>query len=97
MNLFKHNGNDYKYIQKFIDNLWEYEQQQPNELGPMSTDAQFVVECLKEEFLGPDWYTVWPGGNGQVNTIILDEILKKHSKVFKKLVKKKRKEIRSKG
>lgn len=59
---------------------------------PPAITAQFAVDCLGEAFLGPDYYITGPCCNAQCNTIILDAILSKYSKTYKKLVKQKRKE-----
>ena len=59
-------------------------------LYPQGTDAQLVVNCLCEVFLGKDWYVVDPICNSQVNTLILDEILYRYCKEYRKLVDKKR-------
>lgn len=64
----------------------------PDELCPPITEPQLVVDCLCDVFLGADWYTALPLNTKQVNTVILDEILRKHSKEFRKLIEEKRKE-----
>ena len=81
---------------KFIENLEKYEQEQ-NQLPvynrniyTTSTNAQLVVNCLCDLFLGEDWYVTDPLSNGQVNTIILDEILYKYSKPYREYIKKRR-------
>lgn len=60
-------------------------------LYPRGTDAQLVVNCLCEVFLGKDWYVVDPIHNSQVNTIILDEILYRYCKGYRKLVNERKK------
>lgn len=84
-----------KNIQKFVDMLYQFEKENPDELFPPETDPQLVVDCLCDVFLGADWYTGMPMSTKQVNTIILDEILKKHSKEYIKIVEEKRKEWKS--
>lgn len=79
-------------IRKFVDILYQFEKENPDELFPPGIEPQLVVDCIRDTFLRADWYTVMPLGTKQVNTIILDEILRKHSKEYKKLVNEKRKE-----
>ena len=81
-----------KSIHKFVDILYQFEKDHPDELCPPETDPQLVVDCLCDVFLGTDWYTSMPLNTKQVNTIILDHILSKHSKEFKHLVEEKRRE-----
>lgn len=78
-------------IQRFVDMLYHFEKNHPDELCPPETEPQLIVNCLCDVFLGADWYTVMPLNTKQVNTIILNEILRKHSKEFNKLVAEKRK------
>ncbi len=66
-------------IRKFVDILYQFEMEHPDELCPPITEPQLVVDCLCDVFLGTDWYTALPLNTKQVNTIILDEILRKHS------------------
>lgn len=87
-----------KSIREFVDILYQFEKEHPDELFPPAIEAQLVVDCLCDVFLGTDWYTELPACTAQVNTIILDRILSKHSKEFRKLIKEKRKEWKtSKG
>ncbi len=79
-------------IKKFVDQLYQFEKEHPDELCPMETDPQFVVDCLCDVFLATDWYTSMPVNTKQVNTIILDHILKEWSKEFRLLVNKKQKQ-----
>lgn len=79
-------------IREFVDILYQFEKEHPDELFLPGIGPDLVIDCLKDTFLGADWYTVMPVGVTQVNTIILCEILTKHSKEFNKLVKEKRKE-----
>lgn len=80
-------------IQQFVDTLYQFEKNHPDELCPPETEPQLIVNCLCDVFLGTDWYTTMPLNTKQVNTIILNEILRKHSREFKKLVAGKRKEM----
>ena len=79
-------------IRKFVDILYQFEMGHPDELYPPAIEPQLVVDCLCDVFLGTDWYTALPLNAKQVDTIILDEILRKHSKEFRKLVEEKQKE-----
>lgn len=81
-----------KSIQTFVDALYQFEKEHPDELCPPETEAQLVIDCLRDVFLGVDWYTVLPGNQKQVNTIILDQILTQYSSEYRKLIEKKRKD-----
>lgn len=57
-----------------------YRRQKAYQIGsknmfPNITEPQEVVNCLKNVFLGEDWYCTDPLCTGQINSIILDEIL----------------------
>ena len=47
---------------------------------PYETDAQEGLNLLVDGLLGEDWYIADPLPNGQVNTYIVYEILKKYEK-----------------
>jgi len=81
-----------KSVQKFVDILYQFERENPDELFPPETNPQLVVDCLCDVFLGTDWQIAMPVNMKQANTIILDKILRMHSKEFRKLVKEKQKE-----
>ncbi len=59
-----------------------------------SIEGQFALDCLSQALLGPDYYIAWPISVGQCNVVILDTILKKYSRDYRRLVKKKQKELR---
>lgn len=63
------------------------------DICPPTTDAQFVVECLCDIFLGEDWCVTFPLHTTQVNTYILYEILYKYYKPYRKYISKKNKEL----
>ncbi len=65
-------------IKRFIQILDE----KGNNIFPPATEAQLVVDCLCDLFLGPDWHCVGPMHTGQVNTVILDNILAKYLKGY---------------
>ena len=93
--LFRRKNPESKDIRKFVDILYQFEKEHPDELCPPEADPQLVVNCLCDVFLGADWYTAMPMNTKQVNTIILDNILRMHSKEFRKMVKEKQKEWRN--
>lgn len=86
-------------VQQFIDKLLEHqnkENEKPyfeRDICPMTTDAQFIVNCLCDVFLGENWYVTFPLHTTQVNTCILDEILYKYYKPYRKYISKKNKEL----
>ena len=55
---------------------------------PSSTPPLLALEVLVEYLLGEDWYVVDPLSSGQCNTVIVDTILKKYSKQYRKDIKK---------
>lgn len=62
---------------------------------PPCVPAQTALTFLQRYLLGEDWYVTDPLCNAQVNPIIVEEILYKYSKRFRKefrLYKRKRKE-----
>lgn len=54
------------------------------EMCPPPTNAQLVVDCLCDLFLGENWYVSMPLSAKQANTVILDNILYKYCKEYKK-------------
>lgn len=87
----------YKKLEEFINILVEHERKNPQELYPPAINGQFAFDCLAEAFLGPDYSIVLPCCNDQGNTIELDEILRKYSRAYRKLIKNKQKELRKHG
>ena len=77
-------------VLKFINILKDFdevEQKKPyreRDICPPSTDPQLVVDCLADVFLGEDWYVSMPICTGQVNTVILDNILYKYYTPYRK-------------
>lgn len=98
MKLFKNKKKEKlsKNMIKFIESLEKYEQDQNQKpfskrnIYPTITDAQLVVDCLCDLLLGEDWYVTDPLPNGQVNTIILDEILYKYFKPYRDYIEEKK-------
>lgn len=87
-------------IQKFIDLLDEHERKENKKprmernIFPPATSPQLVVDCLCDVFLGEDWYTPNPITTGQVNTVILDTILYRYCREYRKDADRKAKERR---
>ena len=81
-------------VQQFIDKLLEHQNKEneksyfEKDICPITTDAQFIVNCLCDVFLGEDWYVTFPLHTTQVNTCILDEILYKYYRPYRKYIKK---------
>lgn len=50
-------------------------------------DAQTAVDFLKRYLLGENWYTVNPISQEQINTEIVHQILIKHSREYRKELK----------
>lgn len=61
------------------------------DIFPIETSAQDAINILCQGLLGEDWYIVDPIGNSQVNTLIVDEILYKYNKEYRKEAKRYRK------
>ena len=86
-------------IQVFIDNLKahnEEENRKPirgRDICPIATEPQEALQILCDLFLGEKWYVGFPLGVKQVNTLIVDEILFKYSRQYRKAVKKYAKEM----
>ena len=77
-------------IRNFLNVLNEHEKEQlkkpsrERDICPPETDAQLVVNCLCDLFLGENWCVSLPLGQKQVNTVILDEILYKYCSKYRK-------------
>ena len=86
-------------IQAFIDKLEahnEEENRKPimeRDICPIATEPQEALQILCDLFLGEKWYVGFPLGVKQVNTLIVDEILYKYSRQYRKAVKKYAKEM----
>ena len=78
----------------FINRLKDHdkERKEPVILDVINTKSQEVVNVLCDLFLGENWYVVAPLSTEQVNTLILDNILYKYSHIYRKEVKKYKKE-----
>ena len=86
-----------KLVVEFIDRLKKRREDQmkllPKErdIFPIETSAQDAIHILCQGLLGEDWYIVDPMGSSQANTIIVDEILYKYNKEYRKEAKRYRK------
>ena len=86
-----------KLVVEFINRLKKRREDQmklsPEErdIFPIETNAQDAINILCQGLLGEDWYIVDPIGNSQANTIIVDEILYKYNKEYRKEAKRYRK------
>lgn len=61
---------------------------------PAPTNAQLGITILCEYLLGEDWYTANPVNGEQGNTEIVDSILWRYSRQYRKDVKKARKQLK---
>lgn len=74
---------------EWLDNNWERD----NIFCP-NLDAQLALNFLKDYLLGEDWCVIPPLNQGQINAEIVNEVLLKFSKEYRKEIKsKKQKEI----
>lgn len=86
-----------KLVVEFINRLKKRREDQmkllPEErdIFPIATNAQDAINILCQGLLGEDWYIVDPIGNSQINTLIVDEILYKYNKEYRKEAKRYRK------
>lgn len=78
----------------FAEWLGRYQDKNEEEIFPPSLDPQEALQYLKDYLLGEDWYITLPVNNYQANSCIVDAILLKYSKKYKKDIKKARKERR---
>ena len=67
---------------EWLDKNW-----QSGNMFPPPLDAQIALKFLKDYLLGEDWYTVNPISQEQINVEIVDAILSKYSKKYRKEVK----------
>ena len=51
-----------------------------NNIYPESTSDKNAIRLLIDYFLGKDWYVVDPISHDQINTIAVNEIIKKYPK-----------------
>ena len=53
-------------------------------LCPAPMDAQLAINILTDYLLGEDWYVVTPMNTKQVNACVVEQILDKYSKQWRK-------------
>lgn len=56
----------------------------PDNMRPPPLDAQLAVHFLKDYLLGENWFSTMPMSTKQVNTEIVDAILDKYSRKYRK-------------
>lgn len=64
---------------EWLDKNW-----QKDNMLPPPMDAQQAVNFLEQYLLGEDWYIVNPLTNAQANVEIIDAILSRYSKKYRK-------------
>jgi hypothetical protein len=64
---------------EWLDTNWQKDNILPPRLEP-----QKAIEILKDYLLGEDWYCVMPMHTEQINVEIVDNILHKYSKKYRK-------------
>lgn len=84
----------FKRLEEFIDILVEDKKRGFFLTDPPIT-GQFAFDCLVEALLASDYYVTFPASTEQCNTVLLDKILRIYSKDYRKLIKKKQKELKS--
>lgn len=60
-------------------NKWLRENWEKDNIFPPPLDAQIAIDFLSEELLGKNWYVSAPIHTKQVNTVIVDEIIKTYA------------------
>lgn len=91
-----------KSMQAFIHKLKAHNDEESSkpimerDICPIPTEPQEALQILCDLFLGESWCVGFPLGVNQVNTLIVDEILYKHSRQYRREVKKYKKEMRKK-
>ena len=74
------NKNKEKFIEILRDNTYG--------IFPAPTSAELALEVICDYLLGEDWYVNMAISQEQVNTCIVDNILRKYSREYKKDLKK---------
>ena len=86
---------EYKYNKSFED-LKENICDTSCGICPAPMEAQFALNILTDYLLGEDWYVAMPLNTKQVNACVVEQILDKYSKQWKKDWKNYEKEIENK-
>lgn len=66
---------------EWLDREWSKD---ADNMCPPPLDAQLAVNFLKDYLLGEDWFSTMPMSTKQVNTEIVDAILDKYSRKYRK-------------
>lgn len=74
---------EYKYNKAF-EAIRENIEDTSYGLCPAPMDAQLALNILTDYLLGEDWYVVMPMNTKQVNACVVEQILDKYSKIWKK-------------
>lgn len=74
---------EYKYNKSF-DAMRENIEDTSCGMCPAPMDAQLALNILTDYLLGEDWYVVMPMNTKQVNACVVEQILDKYSKIWKK-------------
>ena len=72
----------------FVEWVLQEKSKDKDNLFPPPLEPQLALDFLREYILGEDWYSVNPIPTVQINTEVVDEILYKCSKRYRKEVKK---------
>lgn len=79
-------------MKSYVD--WFTENKEPDNVCDPPLDPQLALQFLCDYLLGEHWYVVMPESQKQVNSAIVDEILFKYSKQYRKEVKEYSKKLR---
>ena len=79
-------------MKSYVD--WFTENKESGNLCDPPLDPQLALQFLCDYLLGEDWHVVMPESQKQVNSAIVDEILFKYSKQYRKEVKEYSKKLR---
>lgn len=66
---------------EWLDKEWAKD---PDNICPPPLDPQMAIKFLTDYLIGEDWYATMPMSTKQVNTEIVDLILEKYSKRYRK-------------
>lgn len=76
----------------WLKNNWD-----KDNIFPPPLEAQDAINFLKDYLLGEDWYSTNPISTKQINVEIVDEILSKYSKRYRKEIKDAKHQDKNKG
>ena len=75
--------NKYKYNESF-ETMKENIEDHTYGLCPAPMDAQVAIDIITNYLLGDDWYFTWSCSVEQGNAIVVEQILDKYSKQWRK-------------